>query len=1578
MNNEEENNNSSKLPKLTMGNWATEFRDAFKDYALGLGEAAEIIITGVDRGVDGDVREPTPDMRELIPDPDPQHVGQFIDGPDFRYPHAQNAISANGWKLFERDYERWRLRKTSKLKVISKLLISMERDVRNRVEAADGFNDAYRRADLLALWNITEQTVRGRGAISIYALTARFFRMKQKGAEDWARYAKEWKGTVEDLLRFGQPADVLAAMFNTHLVMSVDQTQFKEKLTPIYGTNNWPAYADLMLELNTYAANTERMKEFQGDDKGEGKAQAYEIQTNVNNKVKGGCWNCGSFKHLRADCPKSPSKCDKCGKMGHIEKYCRSTKESNEREVKQKFKGKGKLYRNPKDGKRKEERDRRPKKRDRGNGKAYSAEENEDSESDDDEEDYEDEDEEESEEYYVVNIEVEEEVEETRALKAEVKMSKNPTFILDTGCKRLNICKDEEILSEITSIKATVTGISGTNIKAEKVGELPLVGRTLLIPEADANLISVRQLINLYGGRYEGNDRTMTIYDKNNKVVMRARSNPDNRDFWTITYKELLQYAKERKGTTCRSCAQDSHVYQSCTRAYPTTQAQNIAEPSQHLPQDHYTVEERNRALEAWKLCALWGHPGYTSIMRDLDNGTRTDTHLTSRDVKVGLKLYGPCTACMEGKMKAPTEPTSITPPAQDVGEHLHADLIPLKAPSIGGNIVLLAVMDEKSNFLATIPMKSKTTESITNSFDQVVAFYNTHGHCVKRVTTDGEKVLKSLKLYLAQKNIELTTTPAGLHEKRIERAIQTLKGRRRAMLASLQYELPPQLEAESYIAATTALNSTSSSNTTPYTPYHLVTGRKPFQPQFYFGQTGLFHARRTDKPNARAEWGIFLSYGDAPGSLRAYIPSRSGVYSHRKFIPHPAVPAEWKYKPRLTVDKQDKKLQTVGEPIGMPNPIQPTPDITEFEETEPSSLMNMQSTPYHQEGEIPHTTGSNINNDDSVIEHHNQPEAQAQELVLQPQEGGNSIPNAQPQPTTTTSTRPSRKAKENRGWVEGRHNAFSTSIPAKEIIDGHNAYRISLTNALKMEDRKEEIEKAIQNEIDNMMEMQVVKPIHKQALTDDQKKKTIPAHMFLKFKYKANGSFDKVKARLVANGNLQHPDSIGDTFSPTVTPITVNAQLDIAARNDHYISSYDIKGAFLMTKMSKGRRITIRISKKVSMIWIQYYPELKRFLTEDGELYFELLKYMYGLSEAPRQFNKLLNKVLLDMGFEVSKSDECLYYKDTAEGRLILSTHVDDMLLTCPTIDLRTWFEEEMKKHFDIVPQRDTISYLGINITHDRKSKRIYLNQEGYIKDIIKKYDGENDRKHPRTPATQRVLMDPEDIEDNRTVDRKEFLSLVMTLMYAARFTRPDILLPTTVLATRCTEPKESDMRQAIRIVKYLAGTSSVGLILDGKTKLNPHIYADASHISHYTGHGHGGILISFGSAPIFCRSYKIKAVTRSSSETELYALEEAATYAVWLRLLLKDLTGKDLDKPITIFQDNLSTMIIANEHKMNFKRTKHLLVRESYVKDQVQKGQIQLKYKPSDQMHADFLTKPLNRAKLEQCMGLLNIQSK
>ena len=265
-------------------------------------------------------------------------------------------------------------------------------------------------------------------------------------------------------------------------------------------------------------------------------------------------------------------------------------------------------------------------------------------------------------------------------------------------------------------------------------------------------------------------------------------------------------------------------------------------------------------------------------LKKDLDNNLFPNTYLTSRDLENGERLYGPCPGCVEGKMKAPSEPTSTSPPATTIGERLHADLKELPEKTIGGNNQMLIVVDEKSSMTMIVLLPSKKKEALCGAWDQVIAAYNASGHTVKQVTTDHEITLISCRTHLGGRGVRLTTHPAGLHEKRVERKIQELGNHVRSIKASLSYELPARLEGELWSHAAHFLNMQSTEGTRPSCPLKIFTGNNPFLSKYYFGQVGLFHTRRPDERNLRAEWGIFVGYGDTPKSLRAFIPTKFEV----------------------------------------------------------------------------------------------------------------------------------------------------------------------------------------------------------------------------------------------------------------------------------------------------------------------------------------------------------------------------------------------------------------------------------------------------------------------------------------------------------------------------------------------------------------------------------------------------------------------------------------------------------------------------------------------------------------------------
>ena len=202
---------SRLLPRLTKFNWTSEFRDAFKEYALTCGEAGEIIITGRDLVLN------RPD-RDAVVNPQP------LAGPARVY-----ANDARGDRLVEKDEKRYQKLMEGKKKLISKLLMAMHKDVKDSLLTSAGYQAAYNAFDLHTIWNLTEQVVVGRGAISVYSLVTRLLKYTQDGA--YTKYEKEFKEMAVDLRAQGNAQDVLNLVFNALFILGLNQYQFKEKVS---------------------------------------------------------------------------------------------------------------------------------------------------------------------------------------------------------------------------------------------------------------------------------------------------------------------------------------------------------------------------------------------------------------------------------------------------------------------------------------------------------------------------------------------------------------------------------------------------------------------------------------------------------------------------------------------------------------------------------------------------------------------------------------------------------------------------------------------------------------------------------------------------------------------------------------------------------------------------------------------------------------------------------------------------------------------------------------------------------------------------------------------------------------------------------------------------------------------------------------------------------------------------------------------------------------------------------------------------------------------------------------------------
>jgi hypothetical protein len=135
----------------------------------------------------------------------------------------------------------------------------------------------------------------------------------------------------------------------------------------------------------------------------------------------------------------------------------------------------------------------------------------------------------------------------------------------------------------------------------------------------------------------------------------------------------------------------------------------------------------------------------------------------------------------------------------------------------------------------------------------------------------------------------------------------------------------------------------------------------------------------------------------------------------------------------------------------------------------------------------------------------------------------------------------------------------------------------------------------------------------------------------------------------------------------------------------------------------------------------------------------------------------------------------------------------------------------------------------------------------------------------------------------------------------------------------------------------------------------------------------GHTGGAMTMGTGFSLDKSTKHKLNTRSSTESEIVAVNDLIPQILWARLFMKA-QGFAVSNNI-LYLDNKSAMLLeTNGQALSSNRIRHIEIRYYYVANQVAKGDLRVVWCPTDVMIADFLTKPLQgKAFVKFCNLLL-----
>ncbi|RVW64174.1 Retrovirus-related Pol polyprotein from transposon RE1 [Vitis vinifera] len=494
-------------------------------------------------------------------------------------------------------------------------------------------------------------------------------------------------------------------------------------------------------------------------------------------------------------------------------------------------------------------------------------------------------------------------------------------------------------------------------------------------------------------------------------------------------------------------------------------------------------------------------------------------------------------------------------------------------------------------------------------------------------------------------------------------------------------------------------------------------------------------------------------------------------------------------------------------------------------------------------------------------------------------------------------------------------YRAFATSLDDTQVPN-------TIQEALKISEWK----KVVQDEIDALEKNGTW------TITDlPVGKRLVGCKWIFTIKYKADGSVERFKARLVARGFTQsYGIDYQETFAPVAKLNTIRILLSLAVNQDWCLQQLDIKNAFLNGDLEEE-------------VYMEIPPGFEESMAKNQVC--KLQKSLYDLKQSPRAWFDRFTKAVLKLGYKQGQADHTLFVKKSHAGKMaILIVYVDDIILSGNDMEELQNLKKYLSEEFEVKDLGNLKYFLGMEVARLRKG--IVVSQRKYILDLLKE-TGMLGCKPIDTP-----------MDSQKKLGIKKEMSAVSQFMHS---------------------PTEEHMEAVYRILRYLKMTPGKGLFFRKIENRDTEVYSDADW---------AGNIIDRRSTSGYCsfvwgnlvtwRSKKQSVVARSSAEVEYRALAQGICEGIWIKRVLSEL-GQTSSSPILMMCDNQAAISIA-KNLVHHDRTKHVEIDRHFITGKVTSETVKLNYVPTKHQTVDILTKALPRPNFEDLtykLGLYDIYS-
>lgn len=203
-------------------------------------------------------------------------------------------------------------------------------------------------------------------------------------------------------------------------------------------------------------------------------------------------------------------------------------------------------------------------------------------------------------------------------------------------------------------------------------------------------------------------------------------------------------------------------------------------------------------------------------------------------------------------------------------------------------------------------------------------------------------------------------------------------------------------------------------------------------------------------------------------------------------------------------------------------------------------------------------------------------------------------------------------------------------------------------------------------------------------------------------------------------------------------------------------------------------------------------------------------------------------------------------------------------------------------------------------------------------------------------------------------------FCSVTMKLYWVSKRSRPDLETNLSVLCTRAHEANEYDWSKLKRALQFVCNTLHDRRIISAEDLHTLTTWIDVVYAIHVDARSHTGAAISIGRGTVYCSSGKQKLNVKSLTEGEVVGASDKLPQTIWSKYFIEKQGYKI--KTNNFNQDNQSAMKIEKNGQMSCgQKLRHIHIRYFFIKDKLNQENISVEYCPTENMVADFFTKPL-----------------